>query len=88
MQGGPVSEWTFADGSSFGLYAMGERAEKGTSGSALFAVPDVAAAVARAKTAGVKFGEDGEITDTPGCHMAFGEDNEGNHFILHARKSG
>jgi predicted enzyme related to lactoylglutathione lyase len=87
MRQGPVSEWTFADGSSFGLYAT-EQAETGTSGSALFAVPDVAAAVAKAKADGVKFGEGGAVTDTPVCHMAFGEDNEGNQFILHTRKSG
>jgi len=87
MRQGPVSEWTFADGTTFGLYAS-EQAEVGTSGNALFAVPDVAAAVAKAKADGVKFGEDGAITDTPVCHMAFGEDNEGNQFILHMRKSG
>ena len=62
--------------------------EKASNGSALFAVPDVAAAVAKAKTDGVKLHQDGEITDTPFCHMAFGEDNEGNQFILHHRKNG
>jgi predicted enzyme related to lactoylglutathione lyase len=86
MRQGPVSEWTFDDGSSFGLYQT--EGEKGSNGSALFAVPDVAAAVAKAKGDGVKFHQDGEITDTPVCHMAFGEDNEGNQFILHMRKSG
>ena len=86
MRQGPVSEWTFADGSSFGLYQT--EGEAGSNGSALFGVPDVAAAVATAKGEGVKFHQDGEITDTPVCHMAFGEDNEGNQFILHKRKSG
>ena len=83
---GPVSEWTFSDGSSFGLYQT--QGTKGSNGSAIFAVPDVAAAVAQAKGDGVKFHKDGEITDTPVCHMAFGEDNEGNQFILHKRKTG
>jgi predicted enzyme related to lactoylglutathione lyase len=87
MRQGPVSEWTFGDGNSFGLY-QSETAEKGTSGDAIFAVPDVAAAVAKAKADGVKFGDDGAIMETPGCFMAFGEDNEGNQFILHKRKSG
>jgi len=87
MRGGPVSEWTFSDGSSFGLY-QSEQAEKGTNGSAMFAVPDVGAAVSAAKSKGVTFHQNGEVTDTPDCYMAFGEDNEGNQFILHARKSG
>lgn len=87
MRQGPVSEWTFSDGSTFGLYQSAQ-AEKGSNGSALFAVPDVAAAVAKAKADGIHFHEDGAVTDTPVCHMAFGEDSEGNQFILHARKSG
>jgi hypothetical protein len=41
--------------------------------------------MADAKARGVKF-HDEEITDTPVCHMAFGEDPEGNQFILHHRK--
>jgi predicted enzyme related to lactoylglutathione lyase len=86
MRQGPVSEWTFADGSSFGLYQT--QGDAGSNGSALFAVADVAAEVAKAKGNGVTFHQDGEITDTPFCHMAFGEDNEGNQFILHHRKSG
>ena len=47
MRHGPVSEWTFADGSSFGLYQTEGTA--GSNGSAMFAVPDVAAAVALEK---------------------------------------
>jgi predicted enzyme related to lactoylglutathione lyase len=87
MRHGPVSEWTFSDGSSFGLY-QSEQAEKGSNGSALFAVPDINAAIAKAKADGVHFHQDGEVTDTPVCFMAFGEDSEGNQFILHTRKSG
>lgn len=87
MRQGPVSEWSFPDGTSFGLY-QSEQAEKGSNGSAIFAVADVATAVADAKGKGVHFHQDGEITDTPFCHMAFGEDNEGNQFILHHRKNG
>jgi len=49
-------------------------------------MPDMTAqAMADAKARGVKFHDD-EITATPGCHMAFGEDPEGNQFILHHRK--
>jgi predicted enzyme related to lactoylglutathione lyase len=80
-----LAEWTFADGNSFGLYGTEGHAGLGHSGSAMFAVDDVAQAMADAKGRGVKFHDD-EITDTPACHMAFGEDPEGNQFILHHRK--
>jgi predicted enzyme related to lactoylglutathione lyase len=78
-----VSEWTFDDGATFGLYQTDEG-----SPSAMFAVPDVAAAVSAAKSHGAKIHGHGgdEVTDTPVCHMAFGEDPEGNQFILHKRK--
>jgi len=82
---GRLAEWTFADGNSFGIYGLPE-APEARSGSAMFAVDDVAKAVGEAKARGVKFADDGEITDTPLCHMAFGEDPEGNQFILHHRK--
>ena len=86
---GRLAEWTFADGNSFGLYGSeSEGMEPGGNGSVMFAVADVAKAVDEAKSRGTKFHQDGEITDTPGCHMAFGEDPEGNQFILHMRKSG
>ncbi len=85
---GRLAEWEFADGNSFGLYQTEghDGAGGGRSGSAMFAVDDVAKAVEEAKARGVHFHEDGEITDTPACHMAFGEDPEGNQFILHHRK--
>jgi predicted enzyme related to lactoylglutathione lyase len=85
---GRLAEWTFDDGNSFGLYGSeSDGMEPGGNGSAMFAVADVAKAVAEAKARGVTFVADGEITDTPACHMAFGEDPEGNQFILHMRKS-
>lgn len=87
---GQLSEWTFADGNSFGLYQTEghDGLGGGRNGSAMFAVEDVAKAVEEGKARGVKFHGDGEITDTPACHMAFGEDPEGNQFILHHRKAG
>lgn len=84
--GGRLSEWTFADGTSFGLYAPEGGDAHVPNGSAMFAVEDVAQAVGEAKARGVHFHENGEITDTPVCHMAFGEDTEKNQFILHHRK--
>lgn len=84
---GRLSEWIFADGTSFGLYAPGGEHAHVPNGSAMFAVDDVAQAVDEAKARGVHFHDDGEITDTPACHMAFGEDTEKNQFILHHRKT-
>lgn len=81
-----LSEWTFTDGNSFGLYAA-DGAYEARSGSVMFAVEDVARTVAEATARGVKFAEDGGITETPVCEMAFGEDLEGNQFILHHRKT-
>jgi predicted enzyme related to lactoylglutathione lyase len=86
---GRLAEWTFDDGNSFGLYGSeSEGMEPGGNGSVMFAVADVGKAVDEAKSRGVTFHQGGEITDTPSCHMAFGEDPEGNQFILHMRKSG
>jgi predicted enzyme related to lactoylglutathione lyase len=82
---GRLAEWTFADGNAFGIYRTEGKIET-RSGSAMFAVDDVAKAVETAKARGVKFHDGGEVTDTPVCHMAFGEDPEGNQFILHHRK--
>ncbi|GAC1388555.1 MAG: hypothetical protein NVSMB31_02700 [Vulcanimicrobiaceae bacterium] len=82
---GRLSEWTFDDGNSFGLYKT-EGGGQTKSGSAMFAVEDVAGAIEAGKKRGVHFHENGEITDTPFCHMAFGEDPEGHQFILHKRK--
>jgi predicted enzyme related to lactoylglutathione lyase len=84
---GRLAEWTFDDGNSFGLYGSESGVDpKGRNGSVMLAVPDVAAAVKAAMDNGVKFQVNGEITDTPFCHMAFGEDPEGNQFVYHYRK--
>ena len=86
MMPGRHAEWTFADGTSFGLYRSDD-AGGGSSGSVMFAVDDVAKAVAACTALGVHFHASGAVTDTPGCHMAFGEDPEGNQFIFHKRKT-
>lgn len=80
---GRLSEWTLGDGAAFGLYKTDA---SGNSGMVMFNVDDVGAAVAESKKRGVHFHDNGEVTDTPVCHMAFGEDPEGNQFILHKRK--
>lgn len=81
-----VAEWTTAGGGTFGLYKSSESESSGS--GIMFAVDDVAAAVAECKARGVKFGDDGKVEDTQVCHMAFGIDPEGLSFILHKRKDG
>jgi predicted enzyme related to lactoylglutathione lyase len=78
---GMFAEWEFPGGEAFGLY---KGAEYHPGSGIMFAVPDVAEAVAEMKARGVPF--HGDIEDTPVCHMAFGTDSEGNGFILHKRK--
>ena len=52
----------------------------------MFAVPDITVAVETYRSRGVKLVGDGHIEESPVCFMAFGEDTEGNHFVLHQRK--
>ena len=79
-QGG---EFTLADGTTFGLWKMEDGSWQAASG-VMFAVADLAAAVELYKGRGAKIAEG--IHESPGCLMAFGEDSEGNSFILHQRK--
>ncbi|HEY1727915.1 MAG TPA: VOC family protein [Candidatus Baltobacteraceae bacterium] len=78
-------EFTFADGTTFGLWKMDDGSWH-ASGWALFAVDDVRTAVDYYKSKGVKVND--HIEDSPVCVMAFAEDSEGNSFILHQRKGG
>jgi hypothetical protein len=52
----------------------------------MFRVDDVPAFVKSAIANGVSFMGDGQIEDTPNCHMAFGTDPDGNAFIIHKVK--
>ena len=80
------TEWAFEDGSAFGLYKS-EQKPASRSGSAMFRVADVAQAAAHLKelnALGQHGGED--FSEFPTCFMAFGQDPEGNQFIIHKRK--
>jgi predicted enzyme related to lactoylglutathione lyase len=77
------AEFTLADGTTFGLWKP-ENGDWQPGGGIMFAVDDVAAAVDVYRQRGAKIDE--QIEETPMCFMAFGEDSEGNHFILHHRK--
>lgn len=80
------TEWTFDDGTSFGIYKSEQPSEE-RSGSAMFRVDDVAAAAAYLKElGGLRSHGDEDFGDFPTCYMAFGSDPEGNQFILHKRK--
>jgi predicted enzyme related to lactoylglutathione lyase len=78
------AEFELPDGSYFGIWRMDDGSW--TAGTGLmFAVDDVPKAVDYYSARGVKFaGQD----ESPVCFMAFGEDSEGNHFMLHKRKDG
>ena len=80
------AEFTFPDGTTFGLFKPDDQ-EWRRGGGLMFAVDDLDAAVAQYKARGVQLDDDGAIEDTPVCRMAFGEDSEGNYFILHQRKA-
>lgn len=78
-------EFTFPDGTTFGLWKMQDGSWNPGLG-VIFAVDDLQQAVEHYKSKGVKIMD--HVEDTPTCFMAFGEDSEGNHFILHQRKGG
>ena len=80
---GMFAEWELAGGEAFGLY-KGEEYQH--CDGIMFAVEDVAAAVAELRARGVQFAGNGAVEETPVCYMAFGNDSEGNGFILHQRK--
>ena len=81
---GKSFEWTFADGTTFGLYRSRDGAAIGS--GVLFRVDDVARAMDECRSFGVRFDDD-RIDETPVCRMAFAVDPEGLTFVLHERKA-
>jgi predicted enzyme related to lactoylglutathione lyase len=82
--GGMGAEYEFSDGTTFGLWFGGEDMPWQRGNGLLFAVDDLAAAVAAVKAAGGKIEMEHE---SPVCFMAITEDSEGNQVILHKRKT-
>ena len=80
---GAMAEFALPDGATFGLYKPERDADWHASGGVMFAVPDAAAAVSELRGRGISISEPME---TPACFMGFGEDTEGNGFIIHQRK--
>jgi len=79
---GRGAEFELPDGSAFGLWKMDDGSWSPGNGI-MFAVSDIQQAIDYYRGRGVKI-EGPE--ESPVCHMAFGEDTEGNNFILHQRK--
>lgn len=73
------AEFELAAGASFGLWKMDDDSWMAGNG-VMFGVPDIDAAVAHYRAKGVRIAD--HIEGSPVCRMAFGEDSEGNHFIL------
>ena len=78
------TEFDLNDGTTFSIVQL-PNGQYYPTGGAMFAVPDVHAAVDSLKSAGVKFF--GDIYESPVCFMAWAEDTEGNNFAVHQRKS-
>lgn len=77
---GRGAEFTLADGTTFGVW----RPEDGaTGGFVMFAVDDIGQAVTTLRGRGAQLPDPME---TPVCHMTFGQDPEGNGYIIHQRK--
>jgi predicted enzyme related to lactoylglutathione lyase len=74
------AEFTLADGSTFGVW---QTPEKNVGGFVMLAVADIHAKIAELQAAGVAISP---VDETPVCHMAFGQDPDGNGFIIHQRK--
>jgi predicted enzyme related to lactoylglutathione lyase len=81
--GDSACEWSLSDGAAFGV-VKGDHFRPAS--GVLFNVDDVKAAVEELRTAGVTFDDGGEVEESPVCFMAFGNDPEGNAFILHQRR--
>lgn len=79
------AEWTFPSGETFTI-AKPPNAQWEKGGGVHFGVDDINAAVAACKASGVTMVDDAKIYETPGCFISFGQDPEGNEFILHELK--
>ena len=77
---GRGAEFTLPDGSTFGVWKPDDGE---TGGAVMFAVDDAQAAVEHYRARGLKLSD---TMESPVCHMAFGQDPEGNSIIIHQRK--
>ena len=78
---GRGTEFTLADGSTFGVWKPDDGA---TGGAIMFAVENIEDAIKEFRSRGLEISP---ATETPVCHMAFAKDPEGNGLIIHQRKT-
>jgi catechol 2,3-dioxygenase-like lactoylglutathione lyase family enzyme len=80
---GRGAEFTLADGSTFAVWT-GEMFGKKSGACPMLAVNDITAAVATFRERGLELSD---VSESPVCWMSFGEDPDGNSFIIHQRKT-
>jgi predicted enzyme related to lactoylglutathione lyase len=83
-EGEQGAEFELADGTTFGLWRMDDGSWHPGHG-VMFHVDDVRAAAELFRSRGAQIEE--HVEENSACYMAFGEDTEGNRFILHQVKS-
>ncbi len=79
---GRGAEFTFADGSTFGVWNTNATGEGVAGAMLMFAVPDARATVAVLRERGLAIGD---AFDTGVCIMARAADPDGNVFFIHQR---
>ena len=77
------AEFTLADGTTFGIWRPGTD-EYPLGGGVMFAVSDIENAVEHFRGRGAVLSD---VMETRVCFMSFGNDPDGNHFIIHQRKN-
>ena len=83
-EGEQGAEFELPDGATFGIWRMDDGSWEAGNG-VMFSVPDAHAAADYYRGRGANVMP--EIHEGHNCNMAFVEDTEGNHFILHQRKT-
>ena len=76
------AEFTFPDGTTFGIYQPDESEPVG--GGVMFQVADAKRAVEHLRARGAALSD---VMESPVCFMSFGSDPEGNRYMIHQRKS-
>jgi predicted enzyme related to lactoylglutathione lyase len=83
--GGRGAEFTLGDGATFGIWRPEDDSGWSKGSGIMFSVDDAKAAADYYRERGAKI--ESEVFESPMCFMAFGEDTEGNSFILHQHKA-
>jgi len=80
---GRGAEFTLADGTTFGVWKDTDTPSSG--GIVMLAVDEINEAIAQFRSRGLKVSD--ATHESPACYMSFGEDPDGNAFIIHQRKT-